>query len=349
MTDGRCVRSSVIASQHELHAEYDGVVPEIAGRAHAERILPVVQAALRESGLGLDDLSAIAVAHRPGLIGSLLVGVGAAKSLAWTLGLPLVAVDHVHAHLYAGLLGDGTSAGVAAEVFPAVGLVVSGGHTSLYLLQSPTQLTLLGATIDDAVGEAYDKVASMLGLPFPGGPEVDRLAQAGDPASVALPISSLGRDSLDFSFSGLKTAVKYAAFGVPRVARRKARTGNGEDPAPPPPLDGCRVADLCAGFQAAAVETLVVKLTRALDLNRGCRTILVGGGVSANSLLRSRLGALAAGRGVRLLLPAMGVCLDNAAMIAGYGHAVLEARGWRGDALWLCASPSTQHLAGAPA
>jgi len=324
---GRVVLSSVIASQHDLHEEYKGVVPEIASRAHAERILPVVEGALAEAGVGLDDLKAVAVGNRPGLIGSLLVGVSAAKALAWSMGLPLVGVDHVHAHLYAGVLverGGEEGAGVGVE-FPALGLVVSGGHTSIYLMKSAVEIERIGSTIDDAIGEAYDKVASMLGLAFPGGPLVDALARTGNAKRFALPVSTLSKESLDFSFSGLKTAVKYAAFGVP--AKRESMTTDAGT------ISKEMLADLCASFQWAATGAIVKKVERALSMHGGCRTLVVGGGVSANSLLRTRLAELAAQRKVVLCLPAMNVCLDNAAMIAGLGHAVLAERGWSGDAL----------------
>jgi N6-L-threonylcarbamoyladenine synthase len=331
---GRVVRSNVIASQDDLHAEYRGVVPEIASRAHAERILPVVRAALTRADVSLDDLDAIAVGNRPGLIGCLLVGVSAAKSLAWARGLPVVAVDHVQAHLYAGLMLPTSAAPTPTvphdQLFPALGLVVSGGHTTLYRLDSPVALTRLGGTIDDAIGEAYDKAATLLGIPFPGGPRLDALAQRGQ-AAHKLPVSRLGRDSLDFSFSGLKTALRYLIQGVP----------GSEDP-PPPPLDDARRADLAASFQHAAVEAVTLKLDRALDAQPDLRALLVGGGVSANSLLRTRLAELAHRRGLALRLPAMALCVDNAAMIAGLGHHLLESRGWTSDPLDLTATPTTR-------
>ena len=226
----RCaVLSSVVASQHAAHREYAGVVPEIASRAHVEAVLPVVRSAVQEAGVGLGDIGAVAVGHRPGLVGSLLVGVSAAKGLAWALGVPLVGVDHVHAHLYAGLLESGDSAqewravpgGTAGNgdrsLFPALGLVVSGGHTSLYVIRSPIELKRVGATIDDALGEAFDKAATVLGLAHPGGPNLDRLASSAgaNDRAVKLPVSRLSRDSLDMSFSGLKTALLYAVRGMP--------------------------------------------------------------------------------------------------------------------------------------
>ncbi len=310
----RRILSSVVASQTDLHAEYAGVVPEIASRAHTERILPVVRESLAEAGVGLGMLSAIAVGHRPGLIGSLVVGVSAAKALAWALSRPLIGVDHVHAHLYAGALDTDD-----APLFPALGLVVSGGHTSLFELPNWLSPRRLGGTIDDAMGEAYDKAAAILDVPFPGGPNLDRLAATGNDRAVDLPVSRLGKDSLDFSFSGLKTALLYAARGVPGERA----------PAPPPPLDDRRRADLAASFQRAASRAIIIKLERALEhaSQRGVRyaSLITGGGVTANSRLRSELATFAASDGLRLILPPMHLCVDNAAMIAGLAHEALRA------------------------
>ncbi len=360
---GTRVRSNVIASQDDLHVEFGGVVPEIASRAHAERILPVVERALAEAGVTLGDIDAIAVGNRPGLIGSLLVGVAAAKALAWALGVPIVGVDHVHAHLYAGTLER------EQPEFPALGLVVSGGHTALYHLTSWSDITRLGSTIDDAVGEAFDKAASILGLPYPGGPRLDKLAQTGDPAVCAFPVSRLGPDSLDFSYSGLKTAVLYTVRGTPERVGDTTRF-----PRDHTSLSDQRRADIAASFQRAAIDAILLKLRRALAspiplgegpgerdsasasppgrVGRGvkasatssrppCRTLLVGGGVSANSLLRAELPALAAEFDLNLRLPAMRHCLDNAAMIAGMADARLAA-GARDD-ITLQAVPTTTH------
>ena len=338
--DGLRVRSSVVASQADLHAEYGGVVPEIAGRAHVERISPVIESSLREAGVGLGDLDAVAVGHRPGLIGSLLVGVGAAKALSWSLGVPLVGVDHVHAHLWAALLGRPRDE--VGEALPSLGLVVSGGHTAMYKMGSATALTRLGATIDDALGEAYDKAATMLGLGYPGGPALDALARAegADPDAWRLPISTLGPDSLDFSFSGLKTAVLYAIRGVPRPKRE-----GGGFPRPLGSLSDSGRRDLAAAFQRTAVRTAVLKLERALDGwggeagGGGARALIAGGGVTSNSLLRSELAALGRRRGLGVLLPEPAHCVDNAAMIAGLGHESLAERG--ADGLTLAAVPTT--------
>ncbi|MFG0251389.1 MAG: tRNA (adenosine(37)-N6)-threonylcarbamoyltransferase complex transferase subunit TsaD [Phycisphaerales bacterium JB038] len=331
--DGRQVLSNVIASQHDLHAEYAGVVPEIASRAHVERMLPVLHRALAEAGVERGDLDAVAVGHRPGLIGSLLTGVSAAKALAWGLGKPLVGVDHVQAHLYAGTLDREEPA------FPALGLVVSGGHTSIYRLDSWLHLTRLGGTIDDAIGEAYDKAAVILGLPFPGGPNLDRLAQTqreGD-TPVSFPVSRLSKESLDFSFSGLKTSLLYAVRGKP-VGRGREATFERDHTALSEDERRC----LAAGFQMAAVKAITTKLERALAqaADESYHTLLVGGGVSANSHLRQELTALAERAGLDLRLPALAYCLDNAAMIAGLGARLFEA-GETAD-LTLAAVPTTR-------
>ncbi len=328
--DGRRVRSSVVAGQQEIHEEYGGVVPELASRAHAERITGVVTRAIEKAGCGLDDLDAIAVGHRPGLIGALLVGVSAAKALAWSLDLPLVGVDHVRAHLWAGLLDTDVQ---LDEAFPALGLVISGGHTAMFRCDSPTKLTKLGGTIDDAVGEAYDKAAAILGLGHPGGPTTDRLAQEIDAndRAVELPVSRLGKESLDFSFSGLKTALLYEVRGVPGPGGVFERTNAALTPE--------RKRDLAASFQRVASKAIVLKMERAIEaMDEKPRAIIVGGGVSANSRIRRELGELAEKHGLKLVLPEMRYCVDNAAMIAGLGHYRL-AMGEKDD-LTLRASPS---------
>ncbi len=297
------VYSNVIATQHDLHRRYSGVVPEIASRAHLERIVPVAREALRDAGASFDDLDAIAVGHRPGLIGSLLVGTSAAKALAWSLGLRLIGVDHIVAHLHACFLdGDHT------QPWPdAVGLVVSGGHTSLFRVRGPLEVEVLGKTIDDAAGEAYDKAAVILGLDYPGGPALDRLAGEGDDRAHDLPVSMLGRDSLDFSFSGLKTALLYAVCGT-RFERDASV------------LTKTQRADFAASFQRAAVTAIIAKIKRALE-RVDVGTLLVGGGVSANSRLRTELETLARDHRIELRLPAPEYCVDNAAMIAGLAAA----------------------------
>ncbi|HEX4123294.1 MAG TPA: tRNA (adenosine(37)-N6)-threonylcarbamoyltransferase complex transferase subunit TsaD [Tepidisphaeraceae bacterium] len=311
VADGRTVRSNVVASQVDLHAVFRGVVPEVASRAHVEQILPVIRQALADAETRLDEIDAVAVAYRPGLIGSLLIGVTAAKTLAWSLGKPLVGVDHVHAHLYSVMLES--EAGGADPEFPAVGLVCSGGHTALYRLDDWQDVTRIGGTIDDAVGEAYDKVAAILGLPYPGGPVIDCLAADGSPRAIAFPRTLLERDSLDFSFSGLKTAVLYHVRGVPR------RGENVKSPSRPAPT-GAQLADIAASFQAACVDVLIEKLSRAArQIN--ARSLILGGGVSANRGLRNAL----AKQQLPIYLPLLRYCTDNAAMSAGLGHLLLAA------------------------
>ena len=328
----RRVRSSVVASQVQIHREYGGVVPEIASREHVTVMPAVIREAVQQAGIELGDLDAVAVGHRPGLIGSLLVGVSAAKTLAWSLGVPLIGVDHVHAHLHAATLEMDEP-----PAYPALGLVVSGGHTAMYHAADPVTLTRLGATIDDAVGEAYDKVAAMLGLEYPGGPEVDRLAQEqdADDRAVDLPISRLGRESLDYSFSGVKTAVLYAINGVPR-ARRGAHGKGGEQP---PPLTAERKRDIAASFQRVAASAVMLKLERALIKVPEARSLIAGGGVTANSRLRDELLEFASRHGLALHVPPLKYCVDNAAMIAGLGAEQL-ARGER-DGLDLVPVPTT--------
>ncbi|MGH7127991.1 MAG: tRNA (adenosine(37)-N6)-threonylcarbamoyltransferase complex transferase subunit TsaD, partial [Planctomycetaceae bacterium] len=283
------VRSNVVASQVELHERFGGVVPEIASRAHVRRILPVIDEALRRAGVTLGDLSAIAVVTEPGLVGSLLVGLTAAKTLSAALRLPLVAVNHIEAHLYACRMAAGR------EVFPAVGLVVSGGHSNLYDCRSAVEFQLIGSTIDDAAGEAFDKVAAMLGLAYPGGPSVEKAARHGDPAAIAFPRPLLRDDRLDFSFSGLKTAVLYEVRGVPGSHKS------------PPPLTKQRIADVCASFQEAAVDVLVGKCEQALK-QTGRTRLLIGGGVAANGRLRARLDELAERNGIELHVAPRELC-----------------------------------------
>ncbi len=290
------VLGTVVASQDELHRRFGGVVPEIASRAHLERMLPVLDETLRRAGLALGDLDAVAVAHTPGLAGSLLVGLVAAKTLAMALDVPLVAVNHLQAHIYACRLAAGP------EVFPCVGLIVSGGHTNLYRCLGPLDFTLLGATIDDAAGEAFDKVASMLGLPYPGGPSLSRAAVQGDPNAYRLPRPMLDEpDRLDFSFSGLKTAVRYLLVGPGRHDFEQLE------------LSPKKVADLAAAFQEAVVDCLVGKAFQALAAT-GLRTLCVGGGVAANARLRQRLAERAGDESVALYVAPMELCTDNAVM-----------------------------------
>lgn len=323
--EGVRVRSNVVATQFELHEHYRGVVPEIASRAHIENILPVIQDALANAGVTLRDIDAVAVAHRPGLIGSLLIGVTAAKTLAWSIGRPLVGVDHVQAHLYSVMLegmrdeGGGMKESTSSPIpqptplFPAVGLVCSGGHTALYRIDDWTHVSLLGKTIDDAVGEAYDKVSAILGLGYPGGPIIDALAQRGNPAAIRFPRSRLGKESLDFSFSGLKTSVLYNVRGF---------QGKERDPST---LSEQERADVAASFQAACVDVLIDKIVKAVR-RAGARSVIVGGGVSANRGLREALRRLR----IPSFVPPVAYCTDNAAMIAGLGQVLLD-RGAKTD------------------
>lgn len=299
------IRSSVVSSQIDLHVRYGGVVPEIAARAHVRQILPVIDAALNQAGVRLDEIGAIAVATRPGLVGALVVGLTAAKALALALDKPLVAFDHLEAHLYACQL-----AYPDRDVYPCVGLVVSGGHTSLYHCRGPVDATMLGGTVDDAAGEAFDKVASLLGLGYPGGPEIERAARGGNPRAYELPRSFLHDARLDFSFSGLKTAVLYSLHG---------QDGRATHGAPSAEV----VADIAASFQEAVVDVLVAKARQALQ-REGVRKLGVGGGVAANSLFRERIARMAEQEGVELFIPPLSLCTDNAAM-AGVAFAKLAA------------------------
>ncbi len=298
--DGHGVLCNLIATQFDLHAKYGGVVPEIASRAHLQTLDCMVDEALQQTSGKVADIDAIAVTYAPGLIGSLLVGVTAAKTLAWSWGKPLIGVNHIHAHA--------TSAAIDLQhdPWPAVALVVSGGHTSLYLVRDYDDITLLGSTIDDAAGEAFDKVAMILGLGFPGGPIVDKKARLGNAGAVALPRTMLKSGSLDFSFSGLKTAVLYHVHGPGRTSGGLERLSEQE------------INDLCASFSAAVVDVLVDKTSMAVR-KAGVKTVVVGGGVAANSMLRERLGARCDAEGLALHLTPMKYCTDNAAMIAALG------------------------------
>lgn len=293
VTDSLEVLGSVVASQDELHARFGGVVPEIASRAHVERILPVIHETLQRAGVSLDQISVVAVATTPGLAGSLLVGLCAAKALCVALNVPLIAINHLQAHVYACKLAAGK------DVFPCIGLIVSGGHTSLYHCRGPLDFELLGGTIDDAAGEAFDKVASLLGLPFPGGPSIQRAAAQGNRKAYRFPRAFFGDDQrLEFSFSGLKTAVRYQ-IAPPGAAARQ-----------PSPEE---VSDLAASFQEAVVDCLVDKSLAALA-RTGLTMLCVGGGVAANERLRERLTAACAQHGIELIIPPRELCTDNAVM-----------------------------------
>lgn len=301
VTDRLEVLSSVVASQDALHERFGGVVPEIASRAHVERILPVIDETLRKAGLTLADLDAVAVANTPGLAGSLLVGLTAAKALCVACDLPLLAINHLQAHIYACRLASG------ADVFPCVGLVVSGGHSNIYRCAGPTDFTPLGGTIDDAAGEAFDKVASLLGLPYPGGPSIERAARDGDRRRYRFPRPLLDDpDRLDFSFSGLKTAVRYLVAGPGKLGAQRRESHH-------LPLVPDQTSDIAASFQEAAIDCLVGKAELALE-KTGYRTLCVGGGVAANARFRERLETSAKQRGYTLHVPPVSLCTDNAVM-----------------------------------
>ncbi len=294
--EDRTVLSSIVASQFELHEDYGGVVPEIASRAHVRSILPVIQAALTEADCTASQLAAVAVTTEPGLVGSLLVGLTAAKTVAMSLQIPLLTVNHIDAHIYACGMDRHQS------IYPCVGFVVSGGHTNLYDCRQATDCRLIGGTIDDAAGEAFDKVARILRLPYPGGPAISRAAENGSSKAWRMPRPLLHSGRLDFSFSGLKTAVLYAARGVP-----------GPDQLSETPPE--RVNDLAAAFQEAAVEVLVHKARLALQ-QTGHQRICVGGGVAANRLFREQLQQMASRENIELLIAPLQLCTDNAAMAA---------------------------------
>ena len=323
--DGRRIVANKVLSQIPLHERFGGVVPEIASRAHVECITTVIESTLAEAGMPLraetpgaatpPPVDAIAVAYRPGLVGSLLVGITTAKCLALAWDLPLIGVDHIHAHIYAATMGGeedvwDTAERDTAELLPAVSLVVSGGHTSLYLTKSWTSHELLGSTTDDAVGEAFDKVASILDLGYPGGPAISRVAESGNRKAVTFKRSLMAGNSLDFSFSGIKTAVLYYTRG--QNAQRDA-----------PIRPEISVPDVAASFEETVVSMLVDKLARALR-REGGSTAIVGGGVAANRRLRTLLDRLAEKQGYRILYPPPALCTDNAAMIAGLGYWLLE-------------------------
>jgi N6-L-threonylcarbamoyladenine synthase len=295
-TDEPVILSSVVASQTDLHTRFGGVVPEVAARAHLQRLLPVIDEALRQATLSLDEIGCVAVHHTPGLVGALLVGVSAAKMLAVALDVPLIGVNHVEAHVYAARLTAGR------DIFPCVGLVVSGGHTILFRCRDALHFELLGATLDDAAGEAFDKVASILVLGFPGGPAVEREALGGNPLAFKFPRSFLREERLDFSFSGLKTAVLYAV--------------QGQDLSKPATIAaGPRRADLAASFQQAVIDVLVEKARQALR-RTGLKQLAVGGGVAANRALRAALERMIAEESTELFIPPLSLCTDNAAMAA---------------------------------
>lgn len=293
--DGRDILSNIIASQDHLHNRFGGVVPEIACRKHVEALQPSIRQALETAGVTLQDIEGIAVTNRPGLVGALIVGVSAAKALSLTLQRPLVGVHHLESHVWANFLAE------PSLEFPFVCLIVSGGHTDLLLARAPGDYQILARTADDAAGECFDKSARALGLGWPGGPAVDRLAREGDASRVRLPRARVG-DSLNFSFSGLKTAVLRYLENRP---------------------EDVTLADVAAGLQSAIVEVLVAHTLRAAE-ECGVRWVAVGGGVAANSLLQTRMREECSRRDLKIAIPPPRLCTDNAAMVAAAGNWRLE-------------------------
>ncbi len=307
--DGRLIRSNVVASQVALHAPSGGIVPEVAARAHLRWIVPVLDEAWADAEVDRPDISAIAVTYGPGLAGSLLVGINFAKALAWVYDVPLIGVNHLEGHIYAAWLRDPGEADRDDPVFPLVALVVSGGHTFLTEMRDHLTYRLLGSTVDDAAGEAFDKVGRLLGLGYPGGPAIGRAAEAATAHDRVFPRAWLG-DSFDLSFSGLKTAAR-------RIVT-EARADAGLAGTPDEPLPGAIVAELAWGFQDAVVDVLATKTIRAAR-SAGARSIVLGGGVAANTALRTRLTADAEALGIPLIVPRPALCTDNGAMIGAAG------------------------------
>jgi N6-L-threonylcarbamoyladenine synthase len=307
VTDGKTIRSSVVASQTALHEKYGGVVPEIASRAHVEKIYPVVYEAMERAQVGPDEIDAIAIANQPGLAIALMVGVTAAKTLAFAWGKPLIAVNHVHAHLQSALLE------AESLQLPAAALIVSGGHTNLYEAQSALDLKLLGRTIDDAAGEAFDKVATILGLPYPGGPNIEKVARQGNPKAIRFPRSLMEKGSLNFSFSGLKTAVLYHCRGQDMKGQNRLASMSQQE-----------IADIAASFQAAVIDVLVRKTKRAVR-QIAARTVLMGGGVACNTPLREAMEAMCRKERLTLLIAPKKYCTDNAAMVGSLAYYKYQA------------------------
>ncbi len=298
VVDDSVVRSNVISSQY-VHSKYGGVVPELASRAHQRMIIEVLEVALQQAGVTKEQLRAIAATQGPGLVGSLLVGLNFAKAMAYGLGIPFIAVNHMEGHLYSNFLMEEKPA------YPFLSLIVSGGHTMLVHVTEPFQHTLLGQTRDDAAGEAFDKVAKMLGLGFPGGPKIDKLGAQGNPQAIRFPRSFLEEGTFDFSFSGIKTSVLY-------YLKKNGWLENVSGISPD------HLADICASFQEAVVDVLVEKTLQAADKMK-VEHVTLAGGVSANSRLRARMKEACATRGLRLSYPKMEYCMDNGAMIAYVG------------------------------
>jgi N6-L-threonylcarbamoyladenine synthase len=297
--DGNTILSTIVSSQVAFHKKYGGVVPEIASRKHVESIVPVIQEALAEAKLSLDEIEGIAVTQGPGLVGSLLIGISVAKSIAYVKNLPLVGINHLEGHLHAIFLEE------PDLTFPFIGLVVSGGHTNLYCVLEKGTYLFLGQSRDDAAGEAFDKVAKLLNLGYPGGVIIDTMAREGNPKAINFPRAIIAKDSFDFSFSGIKTAVLHY------VKRHEAE------------MSGALVKDIVASFQEAVVDVLVTKVIQATR-HYGIDQVVLAGGVAANTRLREKMGVQAKSEGVRVFIPSPSLCTDNAAMIAATGHYYLQ-------------------------
>ncbi len=307
VTNGRQIRSSVVASQTKLHEKYGGVVPELASRAHVEKILPIVEQAIAQADVTPDEIDAVAIANQPGLTISLMVGVTAAKTLAFAWDKPLIAVNHVHAHLQSALIES------ESVELPAVALIVSGGHSNLYDAESVLDLRLLGKTIDDAAGEAFDKVATILGLPYPGGPNIEKIAREGNPKAIRFPRSLMDKDSLDFSFSGLKTAVLYHCQGQDMKGENRVASMSHQE-----------IADIAASFQAAVIDVLVKKTHRAAK-KIGAKSVLMGGGVACNGALREAMEAMCQKENLAFISAPKSLCTDNAVMVASLAYYKYQA------------------------
>ncbi|MCP5003570.1 MAG: tRNA (adenosine(37)-N6)-threonylcarbamoyltransferase complex transferase subunit TsaD [Planctomycetes bacterium] len=300
--DGTNILSNIVVSQQTQHTRFGGVVPEIACREHTKAIVSVIDNAISRANTTLNDIDAVSVSNTPGLIGALLIGLTSAKTLSLVLNIPLITLNHLHAHIYACELEHGYIE------YPAISLVVSGGHTTLFLTENEAKHTPIGKTIDDAAGEAFDKVGKILGLGYPSGPVIDRIAKKGNSQAVAFPRSYLKKGSLDFSFSGIKTAVLYYCSGQDSKTGTTSLRFNDQE-----------IADVAASFQEAVVDVLVAKTISAAHKFSVSR-ILLGGGVAANSRLRERFGEAAQKHNIRIYYPPKNLCIDNAAMIAGLAY-----------------------------
>lgn len=327
--DNKIMANSVSSSAH-LHKNFGGVIPEIASRYHVEYINYVFKDALSKAGIELDEIGLIAATVKPGLAGALLVGVSMAKALSLAKGIPLVCVDHVRAHLYAVFMHDGTSRDGRKKIdiprFPFVGLVVSGGHTNLFRVKDVNKYNLLGQTLDDAAGEAFDKVSKLLNLGYPGGPIIEKRAKFGRIDKRLFP-RSLSSEELNFSFSGLKTSVLYHIQRRLKEKKlfRRGKKGNVERVTAASMLERSEIDDIAASFQDTVTEVLTEKAIAACKKEKINR-LVIGGGVSANTELRDKLSRRSLEDGIRLFLPPKGLCLDNAAMVAGLGAAIYKKR-----------------------